>query len=122
MNNKLHSVPLAVGEFVVLETKATHPSDLEEKTSSGIIIKSNVPDFSKAIPKHAIVVSKGNLVPDSEISIGDIVSFPSGGHSYNIEDPRVIEGNEVTKDEKRQFCYVHWKNIGAKFIELKETK
>lgn len=122
MDKKFHSVPLAIGEFVVLETNAIHPDDLEntKTTASGLIIPAAEKDFSKSIPTYAKVVSKGSEVPDTSISIGDIVVFPSGGHTYNIEDPRVVEGKELDKKEKRQFCFVHWKNIGAKFVEVKE--
>lgn len=117
--NTYHSVPLAIGEFVVLETNALTPDKLgEEITSSGIIIKTDKPDFSKAIPRYAEVVSKGELVPDSALSIGDIVVFPNGQGS-SIEDPRIIEGQDIKTDERRQFSYCHWKNIGAKFIKLK---
>lgn len=112
----IHDVPLAVGEFVILETSAPTVEQIQDEvTASGIIIKQANPDFSKAIPKFGVVVSKGTLVPDSEISIGDIVNFPNG-HCYNIEDPRIINGDDVSKENRRQFCYTHWKNIGAKFI------
>ena len=109
-------VPLAIGEFVVLETFAIHPDKLEEKTEGGIILAKTTPDFSKAIPRYAKVVSKGTLVPDSELSVGDFVVFPTGGVTSNIEDPRVVNGQNIKQEDKRQFSYTHWKNIGARYI------
>lgn len=117
MSNKhFKDVPLAIGEYVVLETFAIHPDNLEEKTESGIILKSVQKDFSQAIPKYAKIVSKGTAVPDSELNIGDYVVFPTGGVANNIEDPRVLNGLNVKQEEKRQFSYVHWKHIGASYI------
>lgn len=117
MSNKhFKDVPLAIGEYVVLETFAIHPDNLEEKTDSGIILSPAKKDFSQAIPRYAKVVSKGTAVPDSELNIGDYVVFPTGGVSYNIEDPRVLNGEKIKQEEKRQFSYVHWKNIGARYI------
>lgn len=116
-DKQFHIVPLAIGEFAVLETFAVHPDNLEETTDSGIVISTQKQDFSKALPRYAKVVSKGSLVPDSELNVGDFVVFPLGGHASNIEDPRIVNGQKITEKEKRQFSYVHWKNIGARYIQ-----
>lgn len=55
-DKQFHIVPLAIGEFVVLETFAVHPDNLEETTDSGIVISTQKQDFSKALPRYAKVV------------------------------------------------------------------
>ena len=110
----LNIIPQAIGEFIVLETNAIHPDKIEEVSAGGIIIKQDKPDFTLAIPRHATVISVGSEVPPI-LQVGDVVVFPDGGVAKNIEDPRIIEGKKINKEDKKQYCYVHWKNIGAKY-------
>lgn len=98
----------AFDESIIIEVNAARAGE-EVKTESGIVIGRRE---MGEIPDVGTVVSVGNGVPDIAVSrlIGNKVIIPAGRITH-APDPRVVAGQDIKIEDRRQLVATHWKNI-----------
>lgn len=100
----------ALGEHVILVTKAAS-AGTEEVSASGIILgKRDTPE----LPQMCTVFSVGPEVPeDFGLEVGDQVPMPTGGAARNVLHPSVALGLTQPKEHDDKYCTVHYKGIAC---------
>lgn len=98
----------AFDESIIIEVKARRAGE-EIKSEMGIVLgrldQGEVPDIGTVIS-----VGKGVPHTSADALLNSKVIIPNGRMTHVI-DPRVVAGQFVQEEDRRQLVATHWKNI-----------